>query len=146
MQAREYLYVIRGIKNRLEVVEKELEQARHDMYALQGIDYAKDKVDGGEMADLSDKVAQAEKIIAKIETRKRHLVEMREEARERISALPDFDMQSILIDYAINVQPLWKMQKEAHYSKSGFNKRFNKAILCFGKTYGDWLANLDIFQ
>lgn len=146
MQAREYLDAIRGIKHRLEVAEKELEQARQDMYALQGIDYAKDKVDGGEMADLSDKVAQAEKIIAKIETRKRHLVEMREEARERISALPDFDMQSILISYTINVQPLWKMQKEAHYSKSGFNKRFSKAVACFGKTYGDWLENLDIFQ
>ena len=146
MQAREYLDAIRGIKHRLEVAEKELEQARHDMYALQGIDYAKDKVDGGEIADLSDKVAQAEKIIAKIETRKRHLVEMREEARERISALPDFDMQSILIDYAIISKPIWKMKKEAFYSKSGFYKRFNKAIHCFGKTYGEWLVNLDIFQ
>lgn len=146
MRAREYLDAIRAVKHRLAVADKELEEAKQTMCALKAVDFSKDKVDGGEMADLSDKVAQHEKIIAKIETRKQHLVEMREEARERINALPDFDLQSFLIDYAINVLPLWQIKSDTHYSHSGFYKRLRKAAYRFEEVYGDWLANLDIYM
>lgn len=145
MQAREYLDAIRAVKHRLQVADKELDEARQTIYSLQAVDFAKDKVDGGEQADLSNKIAQAEKIVAKVEARKRHLVEMREEARERINALPDFDVQSILTDYAINVTSIWEMCRNYHYSRSGYNKRFKKAVACFQKNYADWLENLDLF-
>lgn len=146
MQAREYLNAVRAIKHRLQVADKELDEARKTIYSLQAVDASVDKVDGGEQVDLSNKIAQAEKIVAKVEARKRHLVEMREEARKRINALPDFDVQSLLIDYAINVTPIWEMCKAFHYSRSGYNKRFRKAIACFAKVYGDWLENLDFFM
>ena len=146
MQAKEYLDGIRAIKHRLQVADKELDEARKTIYSLQAVDFSKDKVDGGEPTDLSNKIEQAEKIVAKVEERKRHLVEMREEARERINALPDFDVQSILIDYAINVISNWEMCKNYHYSRSGYNKRFKKAIACFQKNYADWLENLDFFD
>ena len=145
MQAKEYLNAIRAIKHRLQVADKELDEARKTIYSLQAVDFSKDKVDGGEHTDLSNKIEQAEKIVAKVEAHKRHLVEMREEARERINALPDFDVQSILTDYAINVTPIWEMCKNYHYSRSGYNKRFKKAIACFQKNYADWLENLDFF-
>ena len=145
MQAKEYLDAIRAIKHRLQVADKELDEARKTIYSLQAVDFSKDKVDGGEPTDLSNKIEQAEKIVAKIEAHKRHLVEMREEARERINALPDFDVQSILTDYAINVTSIWEMCKNYHYSRSGYNKRFKKAIACFQKNYADWLENLDLF-
>jgi hypothetical protein len=146
LQAKEYLDGIRAIKHRLQVADKELNEARKTIYSLQAVDFSKDKVDGGEPTDLSNKIEQAEKIVAKVEERKRHLVEMREEARERINALPDFDVQSILIDYAINVAAIWEMCKNYHYSRSGYNKRFRKAIACFQKNYADWLENLDFFD
>ena len=145
MQAKEYLDAIRAIKHRLRVADKELDEARQTIYSLQAVDFAKDKVDGGEPTDLSNKIAQAEKIVANIEAHKWHLVEMREEAKERINALPDFDVQSILTDYAINVTSIWEMCKNYHYSRSGYNKRFKKAVACFQKNYADWLENLDLF-
>lgn len=145
MQAKEYLDAIRAIKHRLQVADKELDEARQTIYSLQAVNFAKDKVDGGEPTDLSNKIEQAEEIVAKVEARKRRLVEMREEARERINVLPDFNVQSILTDYAINVVSILDMCKNYHYSRSGYNKRFKKAIVCFQKNYADWLQNLDLF-
>ncbi len=145
MNAREYLRSVRSIKHRLEVAEKEIEQARKNAYALQCVNYSKDKVDGGEHVDLSNKVAQAEHIIENVERHRTRLVEIREEARERINALTDFDVQSLLIDYCIMAKPLWEIRNEAVLSKSGLNKRINKAVHCFEVVYGDWLVNIDLW-
>ena len=61
MQAKEYLDGIRAIKHRLQVADKELDEARKTIYSLQAVDFSKDKVDGGEPTDLSNKIEQAEK-------------------------------------------------------------------------------------
>ena len=146
MRAKEYLQAIRSVKHRLEVADKEIEQARQNAYSLQCVNYSKDKVDGGEHVDLSNKIAQAEKIIEKIEKRRTRLIEIREEARERINALPDIDAQALLIEYCIIVKPLWKIQKEAVLSRSGFNKRMKKAVNCFNNEYGDWLVDVELWD
>ena len=138
------MYTIRTIKGRIEVAEKEIEEAKKEVYDLRSIDYAKDKVDGGEMADLSDKVVQAEKKVEKLKTHKKHLDEMREEARERINALRDMDSQNVLISFFILVEPIERMQKEMSYSRSGIYTLLRKSIRYFDKTYRDWLANIEM--
>lgn len=145
MQAKEYLKTIRSIKHRLAVADKEIEEAKKNIYALQCVNYQKDKVDGGEHVDLSNKIAQAENVAKKIEAYRTRLIEFREEARERINALPNMDIQSFLIDYCIIVKQPWEIRHENVLSRSGFNKRLDRAVNCFQEVYGDWLSDIELF-
>ena len=144
MTAKEYLRIIRSIKHRIKKLDEEIAQEQEEYNCLQGIDYAKDKMDGGELADLSEKIPQKEKVIGKLNAQRRRLHELREEARERINAIQDYDVQTFLIDYSIIAKPLWLLPKVLHLTRSGTNKRIRKAEKCFDAIYGEWLSEIDV--
>lgn len=61
MTAKEYLNNVRTIDIQLKVKEHRLEKLRQDLYALQSIDYSKDRVDGGQGLDMGDKIAKIQR-------------------------------------------------------------------------------------
>lgn len=146
VNAKEYLKYIRELKKLIKLVDEEIVESKAAAYNISSLDTEKEKVSGGKKKDISKKLITAENIIHKNERKKIRLIELREEARERISALPNPDMQEILIRYCIIAEPLKKMKGDAKYSNSGFFKRLNRAINCFDAEYGDWLQDIQVFD
>ena len=146
MRAKEYLKYIRDIKKLIQTVDEEIVESKAAIYNLPSLDAEKEKVSGTKKKDISKKLAATENIIRKNERKKIRLIELREEARERISALPNPDAQDVLTRYCILGQPLKKIKGDTKYSGSGFFKKLNRAIGIFESEYGDWLQDLQIFD
>lgn len=146
MRAKEYLKFIRDIKKLIQTVDEEIVESKAAIYNLPSLDAEKEKVSNTKKKDISKKLTTTENIIRKNERKKMRLIELREEARERISVLPNLDAQDILTRYCILAQPLKKIKGDTKYSGSGFFKKLNRAIGVFESEYNDWLQDLQIFD
>ena len=144
--AKDYLKAIRDIKELIKVADDEITESKASVYNLHSLDTENEKVSGGKKKDISKKLVSTENVIRKGEQKKARLIEMREEARERIGALPDIEAQKILIKYCIIGDSLKKIQVDLNYSKSGFFKKLKWAFKKFEAAYGDWLEDLQVFD
>lgn len=146
VNAKEYLKYIRESKKLIKLVDEEIVESKAAIYNLPSLDAEEEKVSNTKKKDISKKLATTENIIRKNERKKMRLIELREEARERISVLPNPDAQDILTRYCILAQPLKKIKGDTKYSGSGFFKKLNRAIGVFESEYNDWLQDLQIFD
>ena len=96
MNAKEYLEYVRSLEVRLRMKEERIAQLQHDIYSLQALDYAKDKITSGSPIDVSDKIARLDELIRDTNREWDELIEMREQAKTFISKLESAKQQEVL--------------------------------------------------
>lgn len=75
---------------------EELEALHNALYSIGGVDYSKDRVDGGIPSDLADKMARVMKKQKKTGTLNDEVIAMRDAAEILIKLLPNKDQQRVL--------------------------------------------------
>ena len=87
MTAEEFLQRIYDMESDIVCKEDEIRKIHEDMIHLKSVDTGKDRVDGGQPMDLSDKVANLLEVEAQLDAEWDELIKWREEARKLIVQL-----------------------------------------------------------
>ena len=106
------------------------------------MNYEKDRVTGGELADTCNKLERAEQILKNINEKETRLIGAKEEARARINDLQDVESVCFLLDYYINNMPLLEIERSMNISISTFYRKKADAISLFQKVHAKWLSSL----
>ena len=96
MTAKEYLWQVRDAARELKRLEQEYEQARADILHLRGIAYDGDRVSGGKIGDLSDAIEALEKYAERLNAQWDKLINLRENAKQRIDTMQDGRYREVL--------------------------------------------------
>lgn len=131
MTAKEYLNNVRTIDIQLKVKEHRLRRLRQDLCSLQSIDYSKDRVDGGQAIDMSDKIAKIQELEEKINAEWGELIYVRTQAEEKIEQLPDPMHRAVLTERYINGKDWENIAVDLHYSWKGVFKLHGRALKSF---------------
>lgn len=142
MIAAEYLEEVKKIEYRLRTLNREREKAEEDLFNIKSMNYEKDRVTGGELADTCNKLERAEQILKNINEKETRLIGAKEEARARINDLQDVESVCFLLDYYINNMPLLEIERSMNISISTFYRKKADAISQFQKVHGKWLSSL----
>lgn len=142
MTAVEYLEEVKKIEYRLRTLSREREKAEEALFDIKAINYEKDRVTGGELADTCNKLERAEQILKNINEKETRLIGAKEEARARINDLQDVESVCFLLDYYINNMPLLEIERSMNISISTFYRKKADAISQFQKVHGKWLSSL----
>ncbi|ERT56826.1 DUF1492 domain-containing protein [Megasphaera vaginalis (ex Srinivasan et al. 2021)] len=132
MTAKEYLSRIRRQNQIVKQVEKELAAVKADIVSLKAASLA-EKVSGSRHADLADSYIRLEKYFDKVNAEWDVLIDMREEAKTMIRALPDEHQQAVLYARYINCQNWEDIAVEMGYSWQGVFKLHGRALQSFSK-------------
>lgn len=142
MTAVEYLEEVKKIEYRLRTLNREREKAEEDLFNIKSMNYEKDRVTGGELADTCNKLERAEQILKNINEKETRLIGAKEEARARINDLQDVESVCFLLDYYINNTPLLEIERSMNISISTFYRKRSDAISQFQKVHAKWLESL----
>lgn len=142
MTAEEYLSQIRRIDKRIEALSRDEEKTRSRLYNISGIDYSKDRVDGGGDGDISSRLICVDNILTGIAKKKIYLIEARETARQRINALSDNRFIPILTDYYISALPIEAIIRAENYEQAQIYRLRKRGVECFGHEYYRWLMSM----
>ena len=135
MTATEYLESIRRLDVRLRMKEKERACVEQDICSIQAIDYSKDHVSGTHTADIADKIARLDDIIAEIEREWDELINRRAAARRLIRTMPDGIGQDLLIAVYVCGRDIHEVADDMHVSRSQFYRMRMAAIKGFAPYY-----------
>lgn len=87
IKGKEYLKYIRSLGTRLRIKEERIAQLKSDICSLQALNYEKDKITGGNLIDISDKIAKLDEIIRATNKEWNELIEERERAQNTINQI-----------------------------------------------------------
>lgn len=131
MTAKEYLQGLRQARMRLRGMELALDRLRRDLYSLQVTDYSKDKVHGGEVAGMSDKVARMVDLYGELSIEWDEFIRCWAEAYRLIRQVPDDKQQHVLTERYINGASWDEIAARTGYSFGGLMKLHRKALQNF---------------
>lgn len=141
MTARDYLDEVKGLDYLKKILDNEIRKLRQEAYSLGGIDYSRDRVDGGTSRDIYDKVNDLNDRIRKKERQRRLIDELEREADERISSLSNPVSRGLLIDYYILRRNWREIKNDLHESRSTVFRLIDKARKEFGTLHAEWLQS-----
>ena len=131
MTAKEYLQGLRQARMRLRGMELALDRLRRDLYSLQATDYSKDKVHGGEVTGMSDKVARMVDLYGELSIEWDEFIRCWAEAHRLIRQVPDDKQQLVLTERYINGASWDEIAARTGYSFGGLMKLHRKALQNF---------------
>lgn len=131
MTAREYLQGLRQARMRLRGMELALDRLRRDLYGLQATDYSKDKVHGGEVVGMADKVARMVDLYGELSIEWDEFIRCWAEAYRLIRQVPDDKQQLVLTERYINGASWDEIAARMGYSFGGLMKLHRKALQNF---------------
>lgn len=131
MTAREYLQGLRQARMRLRGMELALDRLRRDLYGLQATDYSKDKVHGGEVVGMADKVARMVDLYGELSIEWDEFIRCWAEAYRLIRQVPDDKQQLVLTERYINGAGWDEIAARMGYSFGGLMKLHRKALQNF---------------
>lgn len=134
MTAKEYLSRIRRQNQIVKQVEKELAAVKADIVSLKAASLA-EKVSGSRHADLADSYIRLEKYFDKVNAEWDVLIDMREEAKTMIRALPDEHQQAVLYARYINCDRWETIAFDMHYSWRGIFGLHGEALKAFERVH-----------
>lgn len=106
-KAKAELMQIRKLDKALKSIEREIDQCRADMYSLHATDYSKDRVSGGQVEDISAKVAKLSEYMEKRDRQWDELIIAKTNIRIKIDNVSDYLLRTVLVDYYI-LQNTWE--------------------------------------
>lgn len=112
----------------LQSLEIEIEQYRKDIYSLQGIDYSRERVQGGVGMDLGDKIAKLNEMISKANKKWNELIDYRIDVRNNIDRIDDNLSRTILVQRYIRCLKWEKICAFIGYSWKQTHRLHKKAL------------------
>lgn len=142
MTAKEYLNGIRRLDLRLKTKEAEFSRLEQDITTLKGIDYSKDRVDGGAGGDMGDNIARLIDLQTVLNEEWDELIRRREEARKMIKAMPDEKHLTILLLRYVNNRSWNEIAEFMHYTFRNTTRIHGQALQAFGEKYKVFLEKM----
>lgn len=132
MTAEEFLQRIYDLESDIACKEDEIRKIHEDMIHLKSVDTGKDRVDGGQPMDLSDKVANLLEVEAQLDAEWDELIKWREEARKLIAQLEPGLSKSVLLLRIVNHRNWKQIAVIVHKSADYCRHLFPLAVGDFG--------------
>lgn len=132
MTAKEYLSRIRRQNYILKQTERELNEIKSDILAIQASSLA-EHVSGSKNSDIADKYIRLERYMEKVSAEWNRLIDMRLEAKALMQAMPDPMHRAVLYARYINSQRWEDIAVEMGYSWQGVFKLHGRALQSFSK-------------
>ena len=132
MTAEEFLQRIYDLESDIACKEDEIRKIHEDMIHLKSVDTGKDRVDGGQPMDLSDKVANLLEVEAQLNAEWDELIKWREEARKLIAQLEPGLSKSVLLLRVVNHRSWKKIAVIVHKSEDYCRHLYPLAVGAFG--------------
>lgn len=146
MTAAEFLQRIYDLESDIVCKEDEIRKIHEDMIHLKSVDTGKDRVDGGQPMDLSDKVANLLEVEAQLDAEWDDLIKWREKARKLITQLEPGLSKSVLLLRIVNHRSWKKIAVIVHKSEDYCRHLFPLAVGDFdyllATKYPDFLATV----
>ncbi len=112
----------------LQSLEIEIEMYRKDIYSLQGIDYSRERVQGGVGMDLVDKIAKLNEMISKANKKWDELIDYRVDVRNNIDRIDDNMSRTILVQRYIRCLKWEEISAFIGYSWKQTHRLHKKAL------------------
>lgn len=139
MTAKEYLNRVRRQNYILKQTERELAEIQADILTIRASSLL-EHVSGSKNSDTADKYIRLENYMEKVSTEWDKLIDMRNEAKGFIRAMPDPMQQAVLYARYINGEQWEDIAMNMHYSWKGIFKLHGQALRVFDQMYGDRLS------
>ena len=115
MTAKEYLNRVRRQNYILKQTEKEMNEVRADILTLRASSLS-EHVSGSKNSDTADKYIRLEKYMEKVNAERDNLIDMRNEAKGFIRAMPDPMQQAVLYARYINCEDWERIAVDMEFS------------------------------
>lgn len=99
MTGEEYLSHIGGLEYDIRRLEAELGKARSDMMRLQSMDCSREHVDGGEPADLADRISNMLECEKRLNAEWDRYINQRNQAKRLLAELTSAKYRAVLTEY-----------------------------------------------
>lgn len=137
-EAKAELLQVRKLDAALRSIEREIEQYRAEMYSIHATDYSRDRVQGGQSSDISDKVARLQSYIDERNAQWDAYMDMRTTIRCRIAKIDDLVLRTVLIEYYIIKNDWAVVRARMRYEKSQMNRLHNRALEAYAQKNTRW--------
>lgn len=139
MTSKEYLNRVRRQNYILKQTERELAEIQADILTIRASSLF-EHVSGSKNSDIADKYIRLENYMEKVSTEWDRLIDMRNEAKGFIRAMPDPLQQAVLYARYINGEQWEDIAMSMHYSWKGIFKLHGQALRVFDQMYSDRLS------
>lgn len=126
-----YLQAIRDQHRRYLSVQRELVECKVRIHQIKGQRYEKDKISGGNHADISDKLLLVEEYEEMVTQEHAELIIMRIEARKFIDMIKNDDEKTILREWYLNHRSYRAISRTIRISRNNITKTKEAAEVNF---------------